>query len=389
MKWSLKLGTYAGIGVYLHWTFVLLIGWIFFSYLGAGKTMAQALAGVGFILALFLCVVLHEFGHALTAKRYGVRTRDITLLPIGGLARLERIPEKPIQEFWVAIMGPAVNVAIAAVLFVVLVVLHRANQLLEFEWFQGRFLTQLMWVNLLLVGFNLLPAFLMDGGRVLRALLATRMERRRATAIAANIGQAMAILFGILGFFFNIFLVFIAVFVYLGAQAEAAHVETQSALEGLRVRDAMMTRFRTLLPEDTLRKAVDELLAGSQQDFPVVEAGQVAGILRRNDLVKALSDSRHEVSVGDIMCRDCQSVDEADVLTRTLEGMRLNQCSTVPVLAGGRLSGMLTTENISELIMVNAALGRSIARPQAEGTRNEAAAVKASATSSQPPIMNG
>ena len=264
MKWSLKLGTYAGIGVYLHWTFALLIGWIFLVYLGAGKSVAQAFAGVGFILALFVCVVLHEFGHALTAKRYGVRTRDITLLPIGGLARLERIPEKPLQEFWVAVAGPAVNVAIAGVLFTVLLLLDRASQLLQFEWFQGRFLAQLMWVNLLIVGFNLLPAFPMDGGRVLRALLATRMGRRRATAIAANIGQAMAILFGIVGFFLNPFLIFIAIFVYLGAQAEAAQVEAQSALEGLHVRDAMMTRFRTLAPTDTLGRAVDELLAGSQ-----------------------------------------------------------------------------------------------------------------------------
>jgi Zn-dependent protease/predicted transcriptional regulator len=362
MKWSLKLGTYAGIGVYLHWTFVLLIGWIFVVHLGAGKTLTQALAGVGFILALFLCVVLHEFGHALTAKRYGVRTQDITLLPIGGLARLERIPEKPMQEFWVALAGPAVNVAIAGVLLMSLFLLNQANQLLEVQWFQGRFLAQLMWVNLLLVGFNLLPAFPMDGGRVLRALLSTRLGRRRATAIAANIGQGMAILFGILGFFFNPFLIFIAIFIYLGAQAEAAHVETQSSLEGLRVRDAMMTRFRTLALQDSLGRAVEELLAGSQQDFPVVNDGCVAGILRRNDLVKALSSGRRDVSVGEAMCRECQPANEADLLTRTLEAMRSNQCASVPVLRGGQLVGLLTLENISEVLMVNAALAGTAAR---------------------------
>jgi Zn-dependent protease len=268
MKWSFKLGTYAGIGVYLHWTFALLIGWIFIAHLGAGKTPAQALTGVGFILALFGCVVLHEFGHALTAKRYGVRTRDITLLPIGGVARLERIPENPTQEFWVAIAGPAVNVVIAAVLFVVLAGLSSVGQMFQVELLRGQFLARLIWVNLFLVGFNLLPAFPMDGGRVLRALLATRLGRRRATAIAANIGQAMAILFGIFGFFYNPFLIFIAIFVYLGAQGEAAHVETQSALEGLRARDGMMTRFRTLSAGDSLSKAVAELLAGSQQGLP-------------------------------------------------------------------------------------------------------------------------
>jgi Zn-dependent protease/CBS domain-containing protein len=356
MKWSLKLGSYAGIGVYLHWTFALLIGWIFIAHLGAGQTPVQALAGVGFILALFGCVVLHEFGHALTAKRFGVRTRDITLLPIGGVARLESIPEKPVEEFWVAIAGPAVNVVIAAALLTILLFSNGANQLLEFKWFQAGFLTQLMWVNLFIGGFNLLPAFPMDGGRVLRALLAARIGRRRATAIAANIGQAMAILFGIVGFFYNPFLIFIAVFVYLGAQGEAAQVETQSALEGLRVRDAMMTRFRTLSPEDALSKAVEELLAGSQHDFPVVEDGQIVGLLRRNDLVKALADGRRGAQVSEAMCRDCRPVADDAVLTQTLETMRTNQCATVAVTSGGRIVGLLTLENISEVMMVNAAL---------------------------------
>lgn len=356
MKWSFKLGTYAGIGVYLHWTFALLVGWIFMSHLGAGQTPGQALAGVGFILALFGCVVLHEFGHALTAKRYGVRTRDITLLPIGGVARLERIPEKPTQEFWVAIAGPAVNVVIAAVLFVALVGLSRVEQIVQVEWMRGHFLARLMWVNLFLVGFNLLPAFPMDGGRVLRALLATRLGRRRATAIAANIGQAMAILFGILGFLYNPFLIFIAIFVYLGAQGEAAHVETQSALEGLRVRDAMMTRFRSLSARDSLSKAVAELLAGSQQDFPVLDSGRVVGILRRNDLVKALAEGPRDTTVSEAMCRDCPAAKDTDSLTQTVEAMRQRDCATVPVLADGSIVGLLTLENVSEVLMVNAAL---------------------------------
>lgn len=356
MKWSLKLGSFAGIGVYLHWTFMLLIGWIFLAHLGAGKTTTEALTGVSFILALFFCVVLHEFGHALTAKRFGVNTRDITLLPIGGVARLERIPDKPMQEFWVAIAGPAVNAMIAAVLFLVLLLSGRSHEMTR--GMEGGFLVHLMWVNLFIGAFNLLPAFPMDGGRVLRSLLAVRIGRRRATAIAANIGQMMAIVFGIFGLFHfhNPFLVIIAVFVYLGAQGEADHVETESLLEGLRVRDAMMSRFRALSAHDTLGKAVEELLAGSQQDFPVLEDGKFLGILRRNDLVKALTNGPDVVGVGEVMWRACRPVDENDILSTTLETMAANQNATLPVTSGGRIVGLLTLENIGELIMVNTAM---------------------------------
>ena len=356
MKWSLQLGSYAGIGVYLHWSFALLIVWIFMAHLGSGNTPTEALAGVGFVLALFTCVVLHEFGHALTAKRYGIRTRDITLLPIGGVARLERIPENPIQEFWVAVAGPAVNVVIALVLGLILLTLSGVGQLFQLEPMRGHFLARLLWVNLFLVAFNMLPAFPMDGGRVLRALLATRLGRLRATVIAANIGQVMAILFGIAGFFYNPFLIFIGIFVYLGAQGEAAHVETQSTLEGLRVRNAMMTQFRTLAADDTLEKAIEQLLAGSQQDFPVLDNGSIVGILRRNDLVKALADGRRDSTVSQAMCRDCEPVDLSASLTKTLENMRANQCATVPVTDGANIVGLLTLENISELVMVKSAM---------------------------------
>jgi predicted transcriptional regulator len=218
-----------------------------------------------------------------------------------------------------------------------------------------------MAVNLLLAVFNMVPAFPMDGGRVLRALLSTRLGRRRATAIAANVGQVMAIGFGVIGFFYNPFLIFIAIFVYLGAQAEAGVVEMQSALGKYRVRDAMMTRFRSLSTTDTLGKAVDELLAGSQQDFPVIDHDQPVGILRRNELVKALAENRRDATVGEFMCRDCESVDDSDLLSRTVESMQVKQCATLPVTQAGRVVGLLTLENVGEMIMVNAAMDRSSA----------------------------
>lgn len=356
MRWSLKLGRFAGIDVFVHWTFAILLGWIFISHLSAGHDMAAALRGVSFILAIFGCVVLHEFGHALTARRYGIRTRDITLLPIGGVARLERMPENPRHELWVALAGPAVNVVIAAIIFAFLVGLNSVQQLLQVELMRGNFLARLMWVNLFLVAFNLLPAFPMDGGRVLRALLATRMGRRRATQIAASVGQAMAFLFGLLGLFFNPMLIFIAFFVYIGAQGEAQMVEFNSLLRGLTVRDGMQKRFRALAANDSLSAAVTELLAGAQQDFPVLADGRVVGMLRRKDLVKALSERGATASVDSAMCRECRTVQAGEPLESALENLRQGDCAAAPVLQDGQLIGLLTLENISELVMVNAAL---------------------------------
>ncbi len=356
MKWSPKIGKVFGIEVHVHFTFVLLLVFLGFVYWQNTHLISAALVGVSFILALFGCVLLHELGHALMARRYGIKTQDITLLPIGGVARLERMPENPIEELWVALAGPAVNVAIAALLFVCLAATGGFVAAADVSMNSGSLVQQLMAVNLLLAVFNLLPAFPMDGGRVLRALISTRLGRRRATAIAANIGQAMAIVFGIIGFFYNPFLVFIAIFVYLGAQAEAGVVEMQSALGKFLVRDAMMTRFRSLSTTDTLGKAVDELLAGSQQDFPVIDHDLPVGLLRRNDLVKALSENRRDARVEDFMCRDCDSVDSSDSLNRTVESMHARQWATLVVTHAGRVVGLLTLENVSEMILINAAI---------------------------------
>lgn len=357
MKWSIKLGRIFGIDIFLHFTFFLLLVFLGLVYWQTTQSLDAALGGVAFILALFGCVLLHELGHALMARRYGIATRDIILLPIGGVARLEKMPERPGQELLVALAGPAVNVVIAAILFVWLTATGQLVPLDQVSLTGSSLLQRLMVVNAFLVLFNLLPAFPMDGGRVLRAVLAAGLGRRRATAIAATIGQGMAILFGIAGFLgSNPMLVFIAIFVFLGAQGEAGLVEMQSALEGLRVRDAMMTRFRTLAAHDTLGRAVDELLAGSQQDFPVVNDGAPVGILRRNDLVKALAENRRDVRVEEVMCRDCTSVDAGDPLKSTVGLMQASQCATLPVTQAGRIVGLLTLENISEMIMINAAL---------------------------------
>lgn len=357
MKWSLKIGRFAGVDVFVHWTFLLLLAWIFFGQIGAGNDTAAALLAVGFILALFGCVVLHEFGHALAARRYGIHTRDITLLPIGGVARLERMPEDPRHELWVALAGPLVNVVISAALAAYLLIDGSAQSIAQ-RAVAGEFVPRLLTVNLFLAFFNLLPAFPMDGGRVLRALLATRMGRRRATQVAANVGQAMAILFGVYGFFGNPLMIFIAIFVYIGAQGEAQAVELTSVIRGMTVRDGMQTRFRVLSADDLLSVAVAELLAGSQHDFPVVRDGAIVGMLRRQDLVKALAEHGANASVGSAMCHECQKVDAGESLEQAFERLHQSNCAVAPAMEDGRIVGLLTLENLSELVMVNTALER-------------------------------
>src|SRR5881396_2325143 len=273
MKWSWKLGSVAGIGLYVHATFLLLLAWVGVTYWLAGGS-AAAFDGIAFILALFACVVLHELGHALTARRYGIRTRDITLLPIGGVSRLERIPDEPRQEVWVSLAGPAVNVVIAAALYAWLLLSQTLRPFSALTMAGGPFLERLMLVNVSLAVFNLLPAFPMDGGRVLRALLALRMDYVRATQISAHVGQAMALVFGLLGLFTNPFLVFIALFVWMGAASEASAALTRSVLGGIPVSRAMITDFHTVAPEDPAKRVLELILAGSQQDFPVVDGGQ-------------------------------------------------------------------------------------------------------------------
>lgn len=356
MKWSWKLGTFAGIDVHVHATFALLLSWVAMTHWFAARSVVAAFDGVVFILAVFLCVVLHEFGHALTARRYGIGTRDITLLPIGGVARLERMPEEPRQELVVAAAGPAVNVVIAALLYAVLKVTSGLQPLEELGVARGSLLERLMVVNVSLVVFNLIPAFPMDGGRMLRAGLATRLSYPRATRIAAGVGQAVAIVFGFVGLFTNPFLVLIALFVWIGASQEAGIVTARSALAGLPVRAAMLTDFRVLSPGDSLARAVQLLLGGSQTDFPVADGGRLVGILRRNDLVRVLAERGPGAAVADAMLRDCPTADVRADLDRLFTQLKTSECPVVPVLEDGVLVGLVTLENLQELLMVRAAL---------------------------------
>jgi Zn-dependent protease/CBS domain-containing protein len=357
-KWSIKLGRFFGIDVYLHFTFLLLLGFIALAHGTAQQSVAAAVDALAFFSALFGCVLLHEFGHALTARRYGVRTRDIILLPIGGVARLERIPDKPAQEFWIAIAGPAVNVAIAILIAAGLFLSSGLRPSAEFALDRGNLAERLLFVNLFLVFFNLLPAFPMDGGRVLRALLALRLDYARATNIAATVGQGMAVLFFLAGLFTTPMLLLIAVFVWMGASQEAGLAQMRSSVSGIAVAQVMLTEFQVIAPTDTLGHVVNLILAGSQQDFPVVENAAAVGVLERRDLIQGLKERGADARVGEIMRTGFPLIDSAEMLEEAVERQRASAFSAVPVMSRGRLVGLLTWENLGEFLLIKSALAR-------------------------------
>lgn len=354
MKWSIHLGRMLGIDVFLHVTFLLLLGFIAVTHWLNHGSLAAVVGGVGFFVALFVCVLLHEYGHALAARRFGIATRDITLLPIGGVARLERMPDKPIQELWVALAGPAVNVVIAAALAVGLTLTGSWEPLSALSTTGGGFVERLLAVNVGLVLFNMIPAFPMDGGRVLRAVLALRLEYARATRIAATIGQGLAIAFGFAGLFSNPLLLLIAAFIWIGASQEAAATDIKAAIGGLPVREAMLTDFRTLSPDDTLGAATRLLIEGSQQDFPVVVEGRVAGVLSHARLFEILRERGEWTLVGEAMEREFRTLRPEEPLDGALFQAEPGQ-TVMPVVRNGQLVGLITAENIGELMMIRAA----------------------------------
>lgn len=356
MKWSLKLGRILGIDVYVHFTFLLLLGFVGLAHWMTERSLAAALTGLLFFTGLFACVLLHEYGHALAARKYGIATRDITLLPIGGLARLERMPDKPSQELVVALAGPLVNVIIAAGLFLGLSLTGTWQPLASLTTTSGNLLERLLAVNVFLVLFNLLPAFPMDGGRVLRSLLAMRLDYARATRIAARIGQGMALVFGFIGLFSNPMLLLIALFVWVGAAQEAAAAELKNSFTGATVREAMLTDFKVLAPEHTLGDATRLILAGSQQDFPVLSHGQVVGMLGHLELFAALRERAETTTVGAVMRRDFARLSPNDRLEAALAAANVEKGLTMPVQVDDRLVGLLTAENLGEFLMIRAAL---------------------------------
>jgi Zn-dependent protease len=357
MRWTIRLGTLAGIRVEVHVTFLLLLAAIALYKSGSPR---DAFHTVLHLLLVFGLVILHEFGHALMARRFGIATREIVLLPIGGVARLERMPEKPLQEILVALAGPAVNVVLATV-FAAVLIAAQASPATILARAAGEGTLELLFIaNAFMVVFNLIPAFPMDGGRVLRGALALFMPFPRATRIASFVGQGFALVFAAIGILVPeyVMLVLIAMFVFLTAAEERAIVQTRSSLAGMPASAAMVTAFVSLETRHEISHAVDLLLAGEQQDFPVLEGGQFLGMLSRADLLAGLRREGADAPIGRLVRTDVEPIELSMPLDAALVRMRAARLNAMPVMARGRLVGLLTIENIGELLLVQEARQR-------------------------------
>ena len=364
MKWSWSIGTIAGIRLRIHVTFPLLFVLTALSGFRSGAAATAVAVTIGLVAAVFVIVVLHELGHALVARRLGIRTHDILLLPIGGVARLERMPRNPRQELLIAVAGPAVNVILAACLITVLAAFGHTNAVGALSTDQTRLtvwtvLAQLFIINLSLAAFNLLPAFPMDGGRALRALMAIRSrDYANATRSAARVGRICALVFGLaatLGLGSPMLFV-IAVFVWVAAGSEATLVQTSAALEHVALSRLLITDVNTLAPNDPLARPVQLTLEGFQQDFPVVDDDVLVGILTRRDLVRGLAEGGANRTVGSAMQHDYPKVTLDEPVEDVLHRLAGLDAAALPVVQGqNKLVGLLTMENVSEFLTLKAA----------------------------------
>ena len=365
MGTSFHLFRFRGIDVRVHWSFVLILAFGAFAFgraPGAPVTLASALFGVITVLLLFACVTLHEFGHALVAQRFNIGVPSITLLPIGGVASLERMPDKPRQEFLITVAGPAVNFALALALLPFAFFLREPGlglsglfSLIPEGSFDG-LIRYLFSINIALGLFNLLPAFPMDGGRILRAVLAFNMPYVQATRIAVFVGRIMAVIFAFIGLFGgNILLLLIAFFVYVGGGAEREAVESRTVLRNVKARDALTASATSLYTTERAERAVDLIMNSYQTDYPVLDLGSnFVGVLTRARLIYALKQTGPEARIGDVM----KAADEIPTLApdaslaEVWEQIASSGSRVVAIKEGPHFLGLITTDDISEVFQV-------------------------------------
>ena len=360
MGWSFRIARVDGIDIKVHITFFLILILGAIQWGGMTGTAEGALFGVVLMILLFVCVTLHELGHSLVAKRFGIPVREIILLPLGGVSNITKNPDKPLHELLITIAGPLVNVVIAALLFVAIGGISRLNVL------DGRGLLQqietpslsglLLWLlaaNVTLVIFNLIPAFPLDGGRAFRAILAMFLGYRRATRIASIVGQLLAIVIGIYGLISgNFILVLIAVFVFFGANQETATAESKTVLTTLRVGDAYNKNALTLTIGDRVSKVVDFLLTSYQPDFAVLQGSNLLGVVTRSDVLRSLASSPVDLYVTEMMERECVKVDSSKTLQEVSDQLRTQGARIAAVYSGAAYLGLISTEDISEAFAI-------------------------------------
>ncbi|WP_339920990.1 site-2 protease family protein [uncultured Flavobacterium sp.] len=361
MKGTFKIGKVAGVGLFIHWTFSLLIAFIVFINYRTGYNALQILWSVIFVLCIFVTVVMHEFGHALAVKNYGIQTKDITLLPIGGLARLDKMPEKPIEELVVAFAGPLVNILLALITGFFITFPENAEVLaaqLSTGVNASNFSLNFFIVNIVLAVFNLIPAFPMDGGRILRALLAFKFRRHVATRIAARIGQFIAMGFIFLGFFSNPFLIFIGLFVIVSAQMETEHAASKFILKGFKVREVLMKQYLSIDVNEPIKTAIALLLDSQSKIFMITENNEPVGTLNRDQIIAALSERGENTDVRSAMNKNLIYLDVETLLEDIFELVSVNKSNLMLVMENGLLVGTLDTENILEFLLIKGVKSR-------------------------------
>ncbi|HSD90358.1 MAG TPA: site-2 protease family protein [Kofleriaceae bacterium] len=344
--WTWNLGRIAGIPIRVHVTLLVLLAWIASTYALRGAGFSATAIGVGLVAAIFVVIVVHELGHALVARRFGIKTRDIMLLPIGGIASLEHMPDKPRQELAVAAVGPLINLVIAAILYA-------ARFATDPGTLANELVSQMIYINVGLAVFNLIPAFPMDGGRVLRSLLAMRMGPERATNIAASMGKLFAVAIGILGLFSNPLLLVIAFVVWSGAQQERAMSQLKHALAGVPVSAAMLRRVEAVTPDQPLEDAASLLLRGGLNQLPVIDHGKAVGVITRSDVASALAHARPDATVATAPRHEIVEVTPADSLDSVLERLREHPDSIALVLDEGLPVGVLTAEHLAAYVALH------------------------------------
>lgn len=365
MKGAFPILSVHGIRLFIHWTFFLLLGWVLLVNLQSGYRFPQLFWSLLFLLATFACVALHEFGHALVAARFGIRAKNIVLLPIGGVASIEKFPANPKQELSISIAGPLVNIAIALLLLPFLQAYTPIWQLKEpISIAQGQhFLYNLHLVNLSLAAFNLIPAFPMDGGRIFRALLGFRMNYVKATTIAAGMGKFIAAIFIALGILFmNLFLPLIGLFIILSASTEEYYLRLKTLVQGLTLKDVLMYDYNSLQAGMHVQEAAGALMNNHQKYFILMEGSQPVGAINRMEIIKAIAEKKYTIPLRELLQEELPAFTSSQSVESVLENLAGSNDRIFPVMEENQFIGVVNFPHIIEYLLLHKAESQEYGR---------------------------